>query len=273
MGAEVARIGFVGGSGFSTFGEARLEADTVRTAFGPVPVASGEVGGHTVAFVSRHGLDHRRLSHQVQHRANIRALKDLAVEAIVASTAVGLLQRSIPLAVPILFDDLYFPSNRLPDGELATFFTEAGDPQRGHWIPGEPFSPTLRLFLARAAARISCPAVRGGCYAHADGPRFNTRAEHAALHAAGAIAVSQTCGPEAVLSGELGIPYALVGFGVNYIDGASLSAAAGEDLATLLGRHAAVVGALQQAFLEVVPAAFAFPLDTGSMFQIREHPG
>jgi 5'-methylthioadenosine phosphorylase len=102
----VARIGFVGGSGFCALGEARLEADTVRTAFGPVPVARGGVGGHTVAFVSRHGMGHRRLSHHVQHRANIRALKDLAVDAIVASTAVGLLQTSVPLAVPILFDDL-----------------------------------------------------------------------------------------------------------------------------------------------------------------------
>jgi purine nucleoside phosphorylase len=85
--------------------------------------------------------------------------------------------------------------------------------------------------------------------------------------------VSQTCGPEAVLAAELGIPYALVGFGVNYVDGASSSPGAGEVLETLLGRHAAIVGALQLAFLEVVPAAFAFPLDTGSMFRIGEHLG
>jgi 5'-methylthioadenosine phosphorylase len=265
----VARIGFVGGSGFSALGEARLDPDTVGTPFGPVAVAGREIGGHTVTFVSRHGAGHERLSHQVSHKAHMWAFKELAVEAIVASTAVGLLERSVPLAVPILFADMYFPSNRLPDGELATFFTEAGDPQRGHWIPGEPFSPTLRLFLARAAARISCPAVRGGCYAHADGPRFNTRAEHAALHVAGAIAVSQTCGPEAVLAGELGIPYALVGFGVNYVEGPGSPPSADESLGALLARHAVVVGALQRAFLEVVSPAFKFPLDTGWMFRME----
>ena len=36
---------------------------------------------------------------------------------------------------------------------------------------------------------------------------------------AGVMAVSLTCGPEAVLAGELELPYALIGFPVNYATG------------------------------------------------------
>jgi purine nucleoside phosphorylase len=56
-------------------------------------------------------------------------------------------------------------------------------------------------------------------YGHTNGPRFETRAEIRWLGAAGVTAVSQTCGPEAVLAGELELPYALVGFPVNQATG------------------------------------------------------
>jgi 5'-methylthioadenosine phosphorylase len=194
----VARIAFIGGSGFSNFFEAPLRQRAVETPFGAATIASGEVCGHAVSFLARHGSGHERLSHQVQHRANVWALKQLGAEAIVASTAVGVLEPSVPLGVPILFDDLFFPSNRLPDGSLATFFLQpGGDAQHGHWIPRQPFSPALRRFLAEAARRLALGVVDRGCYAHADGPRFNTRAEHAALHAAGAVAVTTRPPPPA----------------------------------------------------------------------------
>ena len=61
--------------------------------------------------------------------------------------------------------------------------------------------------------------VVGGVYAHTNGPRFETRAEIKALDAAGVAAVSQTCGPEAILAGELELSYGLVGFPVNYATG------------------------------------------------------
>ena len=41
----------------------------------------------------------------------------------------------------VIFDDLHFISNRLPDGSLCTFYDTPGDPARGHWIlHGGPFS-------------------------------------------------------------------------------------------------------------------------------------
>ncbi len=264
----MAHVGLITGSGFYVQSGAAAAPRTVATPFGPVTVAEGRVNGHTVTHIARHGAAHERLSNHVAHRANIWALHELGVDAIVASTAVGLLVADTPLGVPILFADMYFPSNRLADGGLATFFVTPGDPRRGHWIPQAPFSPALRGMLEGAARRAGTGVAAGGCYAHADGPRFNTAVEHRALGAAGATAVSQTCGPEAVLAGELGIPYALVGFGVNHVGGLGLPHTDDARMADLLAGHATVVGRLIEAFLAGLPADATFPLDTGSVFRV-----
>jgi purine nucleoside phosphorylase len=147
------------------------------------------------------------------------ALKQLGVRGVLATTSVGAVDPSIPLARPILFDDLFFPENRLPNGEPCTIFTEPGKPERGHLIGSEPFSPGLRRKMKLAARDLRIDVVVGGVYAHTNGPRFETRAELKVLRAAGVAAVSQTCGPEAILAGELELPYGLVGFPVNYATG------------------------------------------------------
>ncbi len=173
-----------------------------------------------VGGISRHGAGHRNLPHTVAHRANLKALKDLGARAVLATTAVGVVDGAVPLGEPLFFDDLYFPENRMPDGGPCTFFTEPDDPERGHLIQDEPFAPRLRRRLALAAENLEIDSTSGGVYGHVNGPRFNTAAEIAPLRAAGVAAVSQTCGPETVLAGELELPYALVGFPVNYTPGA-----------------------------------------------------
>ena len=256
----MANLGFITGSGFYAHAAAALAPRTVATPFGAVTVTHGRLHGHAVTHLARHGRGHERLSHQVEHRANLWALHELGVQAIVAATAVGLLAADVPLGVPLLFDDLYFPSNRLPDGSPATVFTTPGDPHRGR---------ERRALLERAARGAGIAAAAGGCYAHADGPRFNTAAEHRALRQAGATAVSQTCGPEAVLAGELEIPYALVGFGVNRVTGLGLPETGEACLAELLAAHGPAVGGLFDAFLAGLPSDAVFPLDTGAVFRIQ----
>ena len=138
----------------------------------------------------------------------------------------------MPLGRPLLFDDLFFPANLLPRGAECTIFTDPGDPARGHLICDEPFAPRLRRKLGLATEDLGLEATVGGVYGHTNGPRFESRAEVRWLGAAGVTAVSQTCGPEAVLAGELELPYALVGFPVNYATGVSESRR--EDLDRLL---------------------------------------
>ncbi len=103
--------------------------------------------------VSRHGPGHVRLSNHVTHRANIWALKELGATSVIGCTACGALDPTLELGSLVVFDDLHFASNRLPDGSLCTFFTEPGDRLRGHWIlHGGPFSEELRRALLDAAA-------------------------------------------------------------------------------------------------------------------------
>jgi purine nucleoside phosphorylase len=149
--------------------------------------------------------------------ANIWALKKLGATAVVGCTACGAVDPTLELGSLIVFDDLHFISNRLPDGSLCTFFNQPGDRQRGHWIlHGGPFSAGIRSALIDGAAAVGQPARTRGTYGHVDGPRFNTPTEIAQLAACGVTAVSQTGGPETVLCGELELPFGLIGFVTDY---------------------------------------------------------
>jgi len=211
-------VGIITGSGtyaLSAFEDAQSE--DVSTPFGPASVTRGSYGGVEALHVSRHGAGHVRLSNHVTHRANIWALNELGATAVIGCTSCGVVDATIELGSLIVFDDLHFLSNRLPDGSLCTFFSEPGDPSRAHWIlHGGPYSPELRSALVAAAVEAGHACRDGGVYGHVDGPRFNTPSEIAQLAACGVTAVSQTGGPETVLCGELGLPYALIGFATDY---------------------------------------------------------
>lgn len=211
-------IGIITGSGtyaLPDFGDA--EQLTVDTPFGEAIVSNGRLGGVPTVHVSRHGPGHVRLSNQVTHRANIWALREVGATVVIGCTACGVVDPTLELGSLVIFDDLHFISNRLPDGSQCTFFVEPGDPQRGHWIlHGGPFSDDVRQALIRGANEAGVAFRDGGTYGHVDGPRFNTPTEIAQLAACGVTAVSQTGGPETVLCGELELPYALIGFATDY---------------------------------------------------------
>jgi len=243
-------IGIITGSGtYALPGFAAGAPAEVPTRFGSALISEGRVAGADVLHVSRHGDGHRRLSSQVTHQANIAALAARGAHAILAVTVCGALDPTLELGALIAFDDLHFPSNRLPDGSLCTLHVQPGAPGRGHWIFDEPFSAPLRRALvdgARAAGR----SVRdGGCYGHVDGPRFNTRSEIRMLSAAGVTAVSQTAGPETVLAGEAKLPYALLGFATDYANGVR------PDDPTPVAELIRLVGASTEAFASVLSAA------------------
>jgi 5'-methylthioadenosine phosphorylase len=211
-------IGIITGSGtYALPGFGDGEPIAVETPYGPCAVTRGDYGGSEVLHISRHGTGHARVSNHVNHRANIWALGELGATAVIGCTACGAVDPSLDLGSLVVFDDLCFLSNRLPDGSLCTFFTEPGDPARGHWIlHGGPFSDGVRRALVAAADESGHAATPAGIYGHVDGPRFNTPVEIAQLASCGVTAVSQTGGPETVLCGELELPYALIGFVTDY---------------------------------------------------------
>jgi purine nucleoside phosphorylase len=228
-------IGIITGSGtYALPGFQNAQTRAVDTAFGSVTLTSGAFAGADVLHVSRHLPGHERLSNHVTHQANIAALRDSGVDAILAITVCGAVDPTVPLGSLIAFDDLHFLSNRLPDGSLCTLQTEPGVAGRSHWVYGTPFSEQLRAALRAGAADSGFECRDGGCYGHVDGPRFNTAAEIRTLAHAGVTAVSQTGGPETVLAGEAGIPYALLGYATDYANGVMEEDTAIEELMRLI---------------------------------------
>jgi purine nucleoside phosphorylase len=262
-------IGVITGSGNHALpGFEHAEAAPVATPYGEAVVARGAYADVELLHVSRHGPGHTRLSNHVNHRANLWALHELGAIAAVGCTACGAVDPSLELGSLVVFDDLHFISNRLPDGSLCTFFTEPGDAGRGHWVlHGGPFSSGIRAALVAGAAESGHPARDRGTYGHVDGPRFNTPAEIAQLAAAGVTAVSQTGGPETALAGELELPFGLIGFVTDYanevIPGEPTPVATlGELMASSRSVFADVIAATVRRLAEEPPAA------AGTMFRL-----
>jgi purine nucleoside phosphorylase len=212
-------IGIVTGSGLYELPLQGTAARLVSTPFGACEMTVGAFGEVEVAHYSRHGDGHARLSHQLDPRPAIAAFRALGANAVVSTTVTGAVDRGLGLGNVIVFDDLYFPSNRLPDGAPCTLFAHEGAPERGHWIFDRPFAPGVRRALLAGGAEAGEVILDGGVYGHVHGPRLNSGPEIAALAAAGVTAVSQTCGPETVLAGEAELPFAVLGFVTDYANG------------------------------------------------------
>src|ERR1700722_1869494 len=92
---ERADIGVFGGSGFYSLIENAREV-WVETPYGAPSdkVALGEIAGKRVAFLPRHGGDHRFPPQAINYRANLWAMNKLGVKWIVAPTASGPLLKS-----------------------------------------------------------------------------------------------------------------------------------------------------------------------------------
>ena len=87
---ELAEIGVIGGSGFYEFMDS-AEDVTVETPFGRPsdPLVIGEFAGKRIAFLPRHGRDHRFPPHRIPYQANMWALRSVGVRQILAPSAVG----------------------------------------------------------------------------------------------------------------------------------------------------------------------------------------
>ena len=264
----MATIGIITGSG--TYALPDFEGsgpEPVATEWGEAPVSRGTWAGTDVLHLSRHGEGHVRLSNHVTHRANLAALKAAGADAVIAVTVCGGVDPSLELGSVICFDDLHFLANRLPDGQVCSFFTAPGDPLRGHWIYEDPYAPALRAALLAGAADAGVELRDGGCYGHVEGPRFNTRAEVRGLAACGVTAVSQTAGPETVLAGELELPFALLGYVTDYANGVIEEATPVATLIEMMGRSTEVFASVLASSLPRVAAGALAP--TGMVYRFE----
>ena len=257
------RVGIITGSGtYALPGLEDASTGTIRTRFGEVEASTGRWHGTDVVHVSRHGEGHARLSSQVNHRANVLALREAGAGAVLAATVCGAVDARLALGGLVVFDDLHFLANRLADGSICSLYDEPGLPGRGHWVYEGPYSEPLRHALLAGARAAGLDARDGGCYGHVDGPRFNTRSEIAMLAGCGVSAVSQTAGPESVLCGEAELPYALVGYVTDYANGVTEQATPVERLSELIGSSGAALAATIGGALELLGDGAVEPTGT-----------
>jgi purine nucleoside phosphorylase len=182
-------------------------------------------------------------------------------------TVCGALDTTLRLGSLVVFDDLYFIANRLPDGSLCSLYDEPGARGRGHWVFDAPFSTELRSALLDGALAAGLEARDGGCYGHVDGPRFNSRSEIASLRGMGVTAVSQTAGPEVVLAGEAQLPYALLGYATDYANGVAAEPTSVEELLRLLRASTLSLDATLAAAIDVLARRTSPPEPTGTMLR------
>lgn len=198
-------IGVIGGSGlYEIEGFEKTEERTVETPFGSPSDAlvGGLIGGRQVWFLPRHGRGHRLLPHEINHRANIWALRSLGVRWLICATAVGSLKEDYQPRHIVLPDQYYDRTSRR---EQHTFF---GSGIAAHIGFGEPVSAGLRAILAQCSRAEGCVVHDGGTYVNIDGPAFSTRAESEANRRLGFDVVGMTNLPEAKLAREAEIALA-----------------------------------------------------------------
>src|SRR4026207_1735830 len=101
------RIGIIGGSGlYHIEGLKKTKWVTVKTPFGNPSdsLLTGQLAGREVVFLPRHARGHRILPSELNHRANIYAMKKLNVAWIISVSAVGSLQQKYKPCDILLID-------------------------------------------------------------------------------------------------------------------------------------------------------------------------
>jgi 5'-methylthioadenosine phosphorylase len=200
---EPADIGVIGGSGLYALLDGATEHE-VSTPYGAPSdaITVTRVGGRRVAFLPRHGRDHRFPPHTIPYRANLWALRSLGVRQIVAPCAVGGLRPELGPGTFVVPDQLIDRTS----GREQTYY----DTGAVHVSFADPYCPTGRATVLAATQRHGVPATDGGTMVVVQGPRFSTRAESRWFTAIGGAVVNMTGHPEAVLARELGLCYTAI---------------------------------------------------------------
>lgn len=204
-------LALIGGTGLSRMQELAVRhRHDLQNHYGKpsAPVVEGDLDGMPVLFLARHGDSPQWLPHQVNYRANMRALKDAGASAIIAVNVTGGITVSAgTLVIPDQIIDYTW-------GRENTLFDRPEDPLV-HVEFSRPFDDVLRQRLQTAVENAEVPWHDGGCYAATQGPRLETAAEVRRLEQDGCDIVGMTGMPEAVLARELAMPYAMLSLVVN----------------------------------------------------------
>ena len=191
-------VGVIGGSGFYSLLDA-AEQRNVSTPYGEPSdaVTVGTLADRPVAFLPRHGADHRFAPHIVPYRANLWALRSLGVRQVISLSAVGSLRVALPTGTLVVPDQIADRTH----GRAQTYF-DSGQGV-GHVSFADPYCPRGRT----AALGTGQPVTDGGTLVVVNGPRFSSRAESLEFQSHGWAIIGMTAMPEACLARELALCY------------------------------------------------------------------
>ena len=207
---ERADIGVFGGSGFYSLIENAREV-WIETPYGAPSdrVALGEIAGKRVAFLPRHGKDHRFPPQSINYRANLYAMKMLGVRFIIAPNACGSLKKEVAPGSMVVCDQLVDRTN----GRKDTFFD---GPVTTHVSFADPYSSELRAIAISSLKSLGIETHERGTVVVIAGPRFSTRAESKWYQSQGWEVINMTQYPEAYLARELEIAYVNISLITDY---------------------------------------------------------
>jgi 5'-methylthioadenosine phosphorylase len=207
---ERADIGVFGGSGFYSLIENAREV-TIETPYGAPSdkLALGEIAGKRVAFLPRHGKDHRFPPQVINYRANLYAMKMLGVKRIIAPTACGSLKAEVKPGSMVVADQLVDRTT----GRKDTYYD---GPITTHVSFADPYCATMRPIAIEALRSLNIETHEEGTVVVIQGPRFSTRAESRWFSAAGWEVINMTQYPEAYLARELEMCYVNISLITDY---------------------------------------------------------
>jgi 5'-methylthioadenosine phosphorylase len=251
------KIGVIGGSGlYSIEGFTNQKWVKLKTPFG-LPsdeLLTGTLAGRDLVFLPRHARGHRILPTELNHRANIWAMKKLGVSWIISVSAVGSLQKKYAPCDIVLPDQFL---DRTKRDQEHTFF---GRGIVAHIAFADPVCEELRQLLLKAARRLKAKVHDGGTYVNMEGPAFSTRAESLANHKAGYDVIGMTNLGEAKCAREAEIAYATMAMVTDYdcwkVDEAHVTV---EMVIANLTRNAATAKAIVAQVIPQIPSEPNWP--------------
>lgn len=206
------KIGIIAGTGF--YNLPALSGETpraVETHYGKALITQGKWHNADIVFLTRHGVDHSVPPSKVNYRANITALKNEGVEAVIAVNVVGGINPALGAGSLQLLDDFV----DFTSGREGTFFDGIQPGGVQHIDMSDLYDARIKAALSTSAHDAGIALSTGGIYAGFNGPRFETPSEIRLAALAGATVVGMTGCPEVSLAKEAALRYAAIALVVN----------------------------------------------------------
>ncbi len=247
-------IGIFGGTGFYSLLSDAVDYD-VPTPYGDPSdtITVGNVAGHKVAFLPRHGSTHTVPPHKINYRANLDAFKQLGIRRIIAPTACGSLQSDI-------FPGDFVVSDQFVDRTRARQDTYYDGPVVTHISGHDPYCGQLRELACQQIESHCIPLHRTGTSVVIQGPRFSTKAESEFFSRCGWSTINMTQYPEVVLARELAMCYVNIALVTDYDAGVTAPAgyalSSTEEIMRVLGENNDRVKSVIHSMVANMPADF-----------------